>query len=82
MTNQNLGFEVYESFATFVTLSYFILTIPLLLLFAWFGIKKIMKQDQYNLLKVSFVFVYLSALAGILILGQPIFEFSYYGFAP
>ncbi|MGY0400415.1 hypothetical protein [Carnobacterium jeotgali] len=78
----NEGFQRFEKFATFVNISYFVLFIPLLLIFAWYGIKKISVQDQFLLLKGIFAFFYLGALVGILILGQPIFEILYYGFAP
>lgn len=81
-TIHNEGFQRFEKFAAFVNGSYFVLFIPLLFLFAWYGIKKIMEQDQFLLLKKIFVVVYTSALVGILILGQPIFEILYYGFAP
>ena len=81
-TIHNEGFERFERFATFVNVSYFVLLIPLLLIFAWYGVKKILVQDQFFILKIVFVFVYLGALIGILILGQPIFEILYYGFAP
>lgn len=82
MTTQNVGFQAYEKFSTFVTTSYFVLFIPQLVIFAWYGIKKIGAQDQFPLLKVIFIIFYVGALAGILILGQPIFEILYYGFAP
>ncbi len=41
-----------------------------------------MEQDQFFLLKKIFGIVYIGALVGILILGQPVFEILYYGFAP
>ena len=82
MTSQNVGFQVYENFSTFVTISYFVLFIPQLVIFAWYGIKKIGVQDQFLLLKRIFQFFYVGALVGILILGQPVFEILYYGFAP
>ncbi|MER2175048.1 MAG: hypothetical protein ABS911_10235 [Carnobacterium sp.] len=82
MTTQNVGFQTYEKFSTFVTASYFVLFIPQLVIFAWYGIKKIGAQDQFPLLKRIFQFFYVGALVGILILGQPIFEILYYGFAP
>lgn len=81
-TIHNEGFERFEKFATFVNVSYFVLLIPLLLIFAWYGVKKILIQAQFFTLKIVFVFVYLGALIGILILGQPVFEILYYGFAP
>lgn len=40
MTTQNVGFKAYEAFSTFVTTSYFVLFIPQLVVFAWYGIKK------------------------------------------
>ena len=81
-TIHNEGFQRFEKFAAFVNGSYFVLFIPLLLIFAWYGIKKIVVQDQFFILKAIFVFVYIGALIGILIVGQPIFEILYYGFAP
>ncbi|SDQ02607.1 hypothetical protein SAMN04487752_0121 [Carnobacterium viridans] len=81
-TIHNKGFERFERFATFVNISYFLLFIPLLLVFAWYGLKKIGAQDQFPLLKRIFQFFYVGAIVGILILGQPIFEILYYGFAP
>ena len=82
MTTQNVGFKAYEAFSTFVTTSYFVLFIPQLIVFSWYGIKKIGAQDQFLLLKRIFQFFYVGALVGILILGQPVFEILYYGFAP
>lgn len=82
MTSSDVGFSVYDSFLRFVNISYFVLFVPLLLIFAWYGIKKILSQDQLFWLKSSFVLVYVSALVGILILGQPVFVIFYYGFAP
>lgn len=82
MTSQNVGFQAYANFSTFVNISYFVLFIPLLLIFAWYGSKKILVQDQFSSLKIVFVIFYIGALIGILILGQPIFEILYYGFAP
>ena len=82
MTSQNEGFQRFEKFATFVNISYFVLFVPQLLVFAWYGIKTILLQDQFFILKITFVFVYVGALVGILVLGQPIFEILYYGFAP
>ncbi|AEB28820.1 hypothetical protein CAR_c00690 [Carnobacterium sp. 17-4] len=82
MTTQNVGFKTYEDFSTFVTTSYFVLFIPQLVVFAWYGLKKIDAQDQFLLLKRIFQFFYVGALVGILILGQPVFEILYYGFAP
>ena len=82
MTSQNVGFQLYEKFSTFVNISYFVLFIPQLVIFAWYGLKKIGSQDQFALLKIIFQFFYVGALIGILILGQPIFEILYYGFAP
>lgn len=52
-TIHNEGFQRFEKFAAFVNGSYFVLFIPLLFLFAWYGIKKIMEQDQFLLLKKS-----------------------------
>ena len=82
MTSRNVGFQVYANFSTFVNISYFVLFIPQLVIFAWYGLKKIGSQDQFALLKIIFQFFYVGALIGILILGQPIFEILYYGFAP
>lgn len=82
MTTQNVGFQTYEHFSRFVTTSYFVLFIPQLVVFAWYGIKKIGAQDQFLLLKRIFQFFYVGALVGILILGQLVFEILYYGFAP
>lgn len=82
MTSQNVGFQAYANFSTFVNISYFVLFVPLLLIFAWYRSKKILVQDQLFSLKIVFVIFFIGALIGILILGQPIFEISYYGFAP
>ncbi|SDQ24254.1 hypothetical protein [Carnobacterium viridans] len=82
MTSRDVGFQVYANFSTFVNISYFVLFIPQLVIFAWYGLKKIGSQDQFALLKIIFQFFYVGALIGILILGQPIFEILYYGFAP
>ena len=81
-TIHNKGFQRFEKFSLFVNRSYFVLFIPLLFIFAWYGIKKIVAQDQFFFLKIIFVFVYIGSLVGILIIGQPIFEILYYGFAP
>ena len=56
MTSRNVGFQVYANFSTFVNISYFVLFIPQLVIFAWYGLKKIGSQDQFALLKIIFQF--------------------------
>ena len=82
MTSTGEGFQRFMEFSQFVDVSYFILLVPLLLLFAWYGIKKIVQQNQYFGLKIVFIFFYIGALVGLLILGQIVFSLLYYGFAP
>lgn len=82
MTTSNVGFPAYERFLSFVESSYFVLTIPLLLLLAWYVIKKIGQQDLSFWLKTVLILIYVGALIGVLIIGQLIFIILYYGFAP
>ena len=82
MTSSNLELSTYNNFLRFVNVSYFILHVPLLFVFAWYGIKKILSQDQYLWLKSIFTIVYISALIATLILGELVFVILYYGFAP
>lgn len=82
MTSSNLELSTYNNFLRFVNVSYFVLLVPLLFVFAWYGIKKILSQDQYLWLKSIFTIVYISALIATLILGELVFVILYYGFAP
>ena len=82
MTSSNLELSTYNNFLRFVNVSYFVLLVPLLFVFAWYGIKKILSQDQYLWLKSIFTIVYISALIATLILGELVFVMLYYGFAP
>lgn len=82
MTSTNLELSTYNNFLRFVNVSYFVLLVPLLFVFAWYGIKKILSQDQYLWLKSIFTIVYISALIATLILGELVFVILYYGFAP
>lgn len=82
MTSSNLELSTYNNFLRFVNVSYFFLLVPLLFVFAWYGIKKILSQDQYLWLKSIFTIVYISALIATLILGELVFVILYYGFAP
>lgn len=82
MTSTGGGLQRFKTFDQFVNKSYFALFIPLLILFAWYGIKKIMLQDQFLWLKIIFVLIYVGALVGLFVLGQLVFSLLYYGFAP
>ena len=82
MTSSNLELSTYNNFLRFVNVSYFVLLVPLLFVFAWYGIKKILSQDQYLWLKSIVTIVYISALIATLILGELVFVILYYGFAP
>lgn len=82
MTSTNLELSTYNNFLRFVNVSYFVLLVPLLFVFAWYGIKKILSQDQYLWLKSIFTIIYISALIATLILGELVFVILYYGFAP
>ena len=82
MTSSNLELSTYNNFLRFVNVSYFVLLVPLLFVFAWYGIKKILSQDQYLWLKSIFTIIYISALIATLILGELVFVILYYGFAP
>ncbi|GEK90771.1 hypothetical protein [Alkalibacterium kapii] len=82
MTSTEISFQTFEKFGRFVDNSYFVLIVPLLLLFAWYGVKKFLQQDHYLLLKSLVIIFYIGALIGVLILGQLVFSLLYYGFAP
>lgn len=82
MRSSNLGFEVYNSFLRFVYVFYFILMIPLVLISAWYGVKKIISLDYFSWFKTLFGLTYIGALLGISIIGEFVFALLYYGFAP
>ncbi len=82
MTTSNVGFDTYADYYGFIEVSYFVLAIVLLLILAWYGGRKILKQKHFPVLRVGFLVTYIAALFGVLIIGHPAFILLYYGFAP
>ena len=82
MESSNLGLQVFENFYRFVNTSYFILFIPLLLILAWYGIRKIAIKSHSLLSKIISAVFYIAVLIGLLVFGQFIFIVLFYGFAP
>lgn len=82
MESSNLGLQVFENFYRFVNTSYFILFIPLLLILAWYGIRKIAIKSHSLLSKIISAVFYIAVLIGLLVFGEFIFIVLFYGFAP
>lgn len=75
-------FPSLEDLILFVDLSYYIVSIPFLLIIMWFGSKMILSQKHFPLLRIVFLVFFILALIGVFILWQPIHDALYYGFAP
>lgn len=61
---------------------YFLISIPLLLIFAWHGSRAIARKNKSILFKVVFILFYISGLIGLLILGNYLFLVYFFGLAP
>lgn len=80
--NLTREFPSLEDLILFVDLSYYIVSIPFLLIIMWFGSKIILSQKHFPLLRIVFLVFFILALIGVFILWQPIHDALYYGFAP
>lgn len=78
----NREFPSLEDLILFVDLSYYVVTIPFLLIIMWFGSKLILSQKHFPILRIVFLVFFILALIGVFILWQPIHDALYYGFAP
>lgn len=81
LNNVNIELSIYLKFSRFVDLAYLALFIPLLILVAWYGLRKIIERDTYFFLKIIIAIVYLTILFGVLVFGALLFPLLYYGFA-
>lgn len=70
-----------DDFYSYVEISYYIVSIPFLLIVMWFGGKIILAQKHFPILRVLFLIVFVLALGGVFIIGLPIHQALYYGFA-
>lgn len=75
-------FPTIENFSTFVDISYYILSVPFLLIVLWFAGKIIWSQKHFPILRIIFLVFFVLALYGVFVIGPLFHMILYYGFAP